>query len=135
MINNLSLRTRTLIATALIGSVAVAGGLLVADINSPTLTMMEKVAQEISVAQEDFFEKNGKYWYGKSTNDNWNDFVVLPLDAPFAVVLNSYETPWDGHGYESVFIENGTTTRIGFGPEAKSRTSIHIKAIIHATST
>lgn len=138
----LSNAKKLIITIALIGSGAAGIGLLVADFNSPTLTSIEEIAQAISLEQDKFFAENGRYWQGLPHKGGlkphyeakgWDAFNSLSSDLLFEITVNQYVAP-DGAGYQIIFKESGTTTSIGFGPEADNRTY----QIIHnfnATST
>lgn len=95
---------------------------------------IESITDAIISEQDKYFAKNGIYFQGlphKTSKkpfyqtDGWPEFVNLKNDLPFEVTVNQYVAP-DGPGYQIIFEETGTTTSVGFGPEADSRTFIRI---------
>lgn len=134
------------ITTALIGAAAFGGGLTVQDFNNPELSELEQITTLIAEKQEEYFNKNGKYWQGlkiddripegritptkldskpELVNESWANFVKLPETIPFQIEVHEYVSK-EGAGYQIFFRkkEAGVVLirAIGFGPEAETRT-------------
>lgn len=119
----LSKKTKTLIATAIIGVAAVGSGLTVLDFGSSKLILIEEIAQNKALEQEEFLLQKGKYIHKKTEKI-----------SGINVTVHEYKIPSGEVGYQIILEELGTTTSIGFGPKSESRTFKNIK-FTNATST
>ncbi len=153
-IKNLIIRFKKWIA----GLLLLLGGkyILTASLVTPSISLEEQIIKDIEISQDNYFQKNGKYWQGLPTHtsipdatttpdnlsvkpyyqaEGWNDLVSLSNELPFQIEVHQYKAPGNNYGYQIFLRSDKGTKSIGYGKEAQSRTWEIDKKWVNTTST
>lgn len=120
--------------------------LMTGNLGGISITSPQMILSKIEISQQQYFQKNGRYWQGLSTNDlnikpeyqkeKWGDLISLSPKLPFEIIVNQYEAPKKQFGYQVIFkLNDGKIQSYGYGIEAKDLTYSIIPKINIATTT